>query len=138
MKAQTNLPSPLYITGYTEKFSGHGRTLGWPTANIKTTYALPDGVYLGWVTLNKYINHPATIFIGIPTTMGQTEHRVEAWLIDIEDKDYYGELLTCELVHYVRRNKTFSTKEKLKQALTNDETYARKWFQEHQRKTKYP
>ncbi len=64
--------------------------------------------------------------------MQQKEHRVEAWLLDIEDKDYYGELLTCELVHYVRPNETFSSKEKLKQALANDEIYARKWFQAHQ------
>lgn len=116
------------LKGVTEQFSGNGRKLGYPTANIKTVTKLKDGVYFGYATLVTYTHHPAIIFIGTPTTVGDTERRVEAYLMDIPDNDYYGHTLELELHTYHRANQTFPSIEKLMEVMHDDEHEARRWF----------
>jgi FAD synthase len=123
-----NLSKPIVLSGVTEKFDGHGRTLGWPTANIDCDPDIPDGVYLGTASLDKYTNHPASIFVGTPTTMGRVKRRVEVWLMDVENNDYYGKMLECSLLHFVRPNETFASEQQLREKLQDDEKYARWWF----------
>lgn len=116
------------LTGTVTPFAGDGRALGYPTANIVTTTDLPDGVYFGFANLGPYNRHPSLIFVGVPTTMGQVERRIEAHLLDIPDQDYYGLALEVELVQYHRANRTFAGIEELQQAMKNDESVARVWF----------
>lgn len=116
------------LSGRTTRFSGNGRELGYPTANIQTTARLKDGVYLGRAKLAEFDRHPALIFVGVPTTVGDTVWRVEAHLLDIADRDYYDLPLVIELIRYVRANKTFATKEALKRQMKADEADARRYF----------
>ena len=119
---------PHNLTGKVTPFAGDGRTLGYPTANIITTTDLSDGVYFGFANLGPYNRHPALIFVGVPTTMGQSERRVEAHLLDIPDQDYYELTLELELIQYHRANLTFATIEELQTAMRDDESVARIWF----------
>jgi riboflavin kinase / FMN adenylyltransferase len=119
---------PSFLEGTVTRFSGNGRKLGYPTANVMTETRLSDGVYFGFASLDKYAGHPALIFIGTPTTVGDKERRTEAHLLDIEDKDYYGLKLELELCYYHRHNKTFGSIEELIQEMRADEIAARKWF----------
>ena len=80
------------ISGVVTKYKGNGRKLGYPTANITTIADISDGVYFGYADLAEYQNQPALIFIGTPTTIGDKDRRLEAYLLDIPDKDYIEDL----------------------------------------------
>jgi riboflavin kinase / FMN adenylyltransferase len=119
---------PTTIQGIVTPFSGNGRKLGYPTANLKSQTRLNDGVYFGFADMAEFVNHPAIIFIGTPTTVGDKKRRVEAYLLDIPDKDYYQNRLKIELRHYHRQNETFKDIETLRQIIIKDEADARNWF----------
>jgi riboflavin kinase/FMN adenylyltransferase len=122
---------PVQLKGSIRHYQGLGRTLGYPTANINTDTDLDDGVYFGYANLLVFTHHPCLIFIGTPTTVGAIERRVEAYLLDIPDKDYYGEILSLEIIKFYRPNKTFKNVDALIQKMYNDESDARKWFSKH-------
>lgn len=118
----------IIIRGITTRFKGDGRKLGYPTANLAVQTELKDGVYFGYADLAGYQHHPALIFVGTPTTMGETERRVEAHLLDIDDKNYYDRELKLYVERFHRPNKTFTDTEELLTAMRDDETIGRQWF----------
>ena len=119
---------PTTLSGTVTKFMGNGRKLGYPTANLAINTELADGVYFGYADMAKWSNHPAIIFVGTPTTLGDTVRRVEAYLLDIPDEDYYEQPLTLTVTQYHRPNETFENIERLLTVMRNDELIARKWF----------
>lgn len=121
---------PAVITGATKPYKGNGRKLGYPTANIASETDLADGVYFGYADLESHTKAPAIIFIGTPTTVGDTERRVEAHLLDIVDKNYYDLPITLQVKLFYRSNKHFSSIEALRVAMKQDEQAARTWFLE--------
>ena len=118
------------LRGTTKPFSGHGRKLGYATANIETTTTLQDGVYFGYADLNGYKSQPALIFIGTPETVGDKGRRLEAHLLDIADKDYYDEQLRVRVVHFHRPNQKFDSIDELVTVMHTDEAAGRRWFKE--------
>ncbi len=122
------LDPPVIVSGIVTKFKGNGRKLGYPTANLITKTELKDGVYFGFAGLADWSNHPAIIFIGVPTTLGDNERRVEAYLLDIPDKDYYGQELSLNIQYYHRPNQTFENVDELLKVMHDDEARARQWF----------
>jgi FAD synthase len=124
---------PQKISGTTKRFSGNGRKLGYPTANISAQNDLADGVYFGFADLKNYHKHPALIFIGTPTTVGDTVRRVEAHLLDAIDKNYYDQQLQLTVEYFYRPNQTLTTVEELVKILRKDERAARQWFLGHKR-----
>lgn len=123
----------LRFSGKVTRFKGNGRRLGYPTANITTGTDAKDGVYFGYADLADFRGRPALIFIGVPTTMGDTERRIEVHLLDIPDKDYYDLPLAAEARKYHRSNRTFDSAEELRKVMRDDEAAARAWFAEHAR-----
>ncbi|HSX45568.1 MAG TPA: riboflavin kinase [Candidatus Saccharimonadia bacterium] len=119
---------PANLSGTVTRFKGNGRKLGYPTANLSVETDLKDGVYFGFADMAEWRGHPALIFVGTPTTVGDTERRVEAYLLDITDQDYYGEQLALNLVEYHRPNQTFDNLEELIKAMHTDESVARQFF----------
>lgn len=89
---------------------------------------MANGVYFGFADLGKYKNHPAIVFIGIPTTVGDKDRRVEAYLLDIPDEDHYGEELRLVVQHKHRENQTFDSVDALIEVMKDDEAIARRWF----------
>lgn len=118
------------LEGKTTEFSGNGRKLGYPTANISSPASLDEGVYFGYADLAGYTNHPALIFIGVPVTVGDTQYRIEAHLLDIPDENYYAHLLKLRVEHFHRPNQSFDSIQQLVEVMHSDETAARKWFKE--------
>jgi riboflavin kinase/FMN adenylyltransferase len=119
---------PAELSGVVTRFKGNGRQLGYPTANLDVQTDLEDGVYFGFATLEQWKNHPTIIFVGTPTTVGDTERRVEAYLLDIPDQDYYDLPLKLSLEHYHRSNQTFNNLNQLIDIMKQDETAARNFF----------
>lgn len=122
---------PVKLSGIVVRFKGNGRQFGYPTANIRVATDLADGVYFGYADLAGYAQHPAVIFIGTPTTVGDTERRLEAHLLDIPDQDYYDQNLRLQLQHYHRPNETFASVAELLEVMKADDQAARAWFMQH-------
>jgi FAD synthase len=116
------------LQGTITRFNGNGRRLGYPTANIMTDTSAKDGVYFGFADLAGFKHHPSLIFIGVPTTMGDTERRAEVHLLDIPDEDYYDQTLAATLKYYHRANQAFKDVAELLIAMKADEAAARQWF----------
>ncbi|HSW99874.1 MAG TPA: riboflavin kinase [Patescibacteria group bacterium] len=123
---KTQLPASL--SGTITAFKGNGRKLGYPTANIDIPTDLSDGIYFGFASLSSYTRQPALIFIGTPTTVGDTTRRVEAHLLDIPDVDYYHQELILDVRYFHRANETFTTIDDLIAVIQADEKTARAWF----------
>jgi riboflavin kinase/FMN adenylyltransferase len=119
------------LQGKVTPYAGHGREFGYPTANIAAETDLPDGVYWGRADLAGHVGRAAVVFVGIPTTVGDTQRRVEAHILDFPDRDYYGETLALDVLHHHRKNETFASVELLLQAMKADEAAARAWFSKH-------
>jgi len=122
----TDLPAQL--SGIVTRYKGNGRKLGYPTANIHVQTDLADGVYFGFADLADRLQQPALIFIGVPTTMGDTERRVEAHVLGLPDIDYYGKELSLRVEVFHRANKTFASIDELLAVMHDDEAQARTWF----------
>lgn len=116
------------LQGTVKHYKGNGRKLGYPTANIDVPTDLPDGVYFGFASLGTFEKLPALIFIGTPVTVGDTERRVEAHVLDIPDADYYGEQLTLAIRHLHRANQKFDSIEALLAVMKDDEIAIRQWL----------
>lgn len=129
---------PQTIKGTVTRFAGNGRKLGYPTANLAVQTDLSDGVYFGWASLAGKPERPALIFIGTPTTVGDTKRRVEAHILDLEDKDYYGQELELKIAHFYRPNQTFDSVDDLVKAMKADEQAGRSWFNLHTSRTNQP
>jgi riboflavin kinase/FMN adenylyltransferase len=121
---------PSVLKGTTRHYQGNGRKLGYPTANINVNTELQDGVYFGFSDLQNYQDHPTIVFIGTPVTMGDTERRVEAHLLDIEDREYYDLPITISVETFHRGNQHFASVEALQVAMKQDEAVARQWFED--------
>lgn len=123
-----NVMKAVHLSGVTKHYKGNGRKLGYPTANIAADTHLTDGVYFGFASLGRLLNKPALIFIGVPTTVGDTTRRVEAYLLDIADKDHYNERLKLDIRRFYRPNEKFDSVEELLVQMKKDEQDARDWF----------
>jgi riboflavin kinase/FMN adenylyltransferase len=103
-----------------------GRTLGFPTANIRMQpeQAMPrDGVYAtiarqGRLRLNSVTN------IGVRPTFDGMKRLVETYIMDFEG-DLYGKKLTIDLVARLRDEMRFKNAEELKQQMAKDTLKAR-------------
>lgn len=124
----TNLPTT--VAGTVTRFKGDGRKLGYPTANITTQTDLQDGVYFGYASLASWKHQPALIFIGTPTTMGETTRRIEAHLLDIPDQDYYDQELNLSIEYFHRGNRKFASVKALVRTMKTDESAIKGWLRE--------
>ena len=119
---------PITLSGTVTQFRGNGRRLGYPTANIRIATDLKEGVYFGFADLAGFVSKPALIFIGVPSTVNDYEKRVEVHVLDIPDKDYYGQTVSAQVQHFHRPNQHFESVDELIAAMKNDEKVSRNWF----------
>lgn len=119
---------PVNLQGQIKRYKGNGRRLGYPTANLDVDTDLKDGVYFGYADLKDWQHWPAIIFVGVPVTVGDTLRRVEAYLFDIPDEDYYDEQLSLSVESFHRENQNFASVDELLVAMKDDETKALEWF----------
>lgn len=105
-----------------------GRTIGFPTANMKTYEPLKmipgDGVYLVWVkVLDKVFRGICNI--GCRPTVGDNAGRtIETNILDF-DEDVYGLDISLEFVEKLRGEVKFSSLAELSAQIARDERAAR-------------
>ncbi len=119
-QAAVSLGRPHRVEGVVVHGNKRGRELGFPTANIATTPhpAIPaDGIYAAWVVRHPYTpleqRMPAALSIGTNPQFDGVERRVEAYVLDRDDLDLYGEHLAVDVVARVRPTLKFTTVEAL-------------------------
>ncbi|AXH97793.1 bifunctional riboflavin kinase/FAD synthetase [Ornithinimicrobium avium] len=114
-----------------EVVHGHhrGRELGFPTANLAADsegLVPADGVYAGWLTRPglpaDHPDHrlPAAVSVGTNPTFDDVERSVEAYVLDRDDLDLYGETVRVEFVQRLRDNLRFTSVEELMEQIGAD------------------
>lgn len=131
--AEALLGRRYYLKGIVEKGEARGRTLGFPTANIK-----PDvdfyprmGVYVCEVFLPEAPEVPlrAVMNLGLNRTFVEGDHqpiKAEVHILGFS-QDIYGRTIQVDLCEYLREEKKFSSIEELKKQIAIDAEKARNW-----------
>lgn len=104
----------FYVEGLVERGAGRGRTIGVPTANLRTHADLmpAQGVYAAYA-ITRFGRERAVVNIGSNPTFVHAGHvTVEAHLLDF-DRDLYGERVTLEFVERLRSERKFNGVEEL-------------------------
>ncbi len=120
--ANNFLQYPYAFTGKVVEGDKRGRTIGYPTANLKVGDKLKlipaDGVYAVNVIIDNKI-HEGMLNIGLRPTVDGKKHSIEAHIFDLE-QDLYGKDITVQLVSRIRSEKKFDSIDALKSQLDND------------------
>ena len=99
-----------------------GRTLGYPTANLKLTnldiVIPPDGIYATRTLVDEKLYLSATS-IGNQPTFGGNERTIESYLIDFSD-NLYGKNINIQFEKYIRDQKFFESTIELKKQMLKD------------------
>lgn len=131
-KANIYLGYNFMLTGKVEKGRQLGRTLGYPTANMRIaeTYKLipKTGVYITKACIDNTVYFGMTNIGNNPTVGGQKQ-TVETYFFDAEFNLYHKKI-QIELLKRIRDEQKFSSLEKLKEAMLGDEDFAREYISE--------
>ena len=131
--AEKMLGRRYYLKGVVEKGAKRGRSLGFPTANIK-----PDvdffprmGVYICEVIRQEEPAKKlrAVMNVGMNRTFVEGDHqpiKAEVHILDFS-QELYGQTLKVELCDYLREERKFPSLEELKNQIAQDAEKARKW-----------
>jgi riboflavin kinase / FMN adenylyltransferase len=133
MAAAEALGRPHRVEGVVVRGHQRGRALGFPTANLETMphVAIPaDGVYAGFLLCDsdRYpgCRWPAAISIGTnPTFEGEGKRTVEAYALDRDDLDLYGEHVAVDFTARIRDTLKFDSVEALIEEMHRDVARAR-------------
>jgi riboflavin kinase/FMN adenylyltransferase len=124
------LGRPHRVVGTVVHGHHRGRELGYPTANLSSDsdgLVPAEGVYAGWLTRLDLAagepdrTMPAAISIGTNPTFDTTDRRtVEAYVLDRDDLDLYGERVVVEFVEHIRPTLRFESIDELLVAMAKD------------------
>ncbi|MFB4316652.1 bifunctional riboflavin kinase/FAD synthetase [Actinomadura sp. 21ATH] len=126
------LGRPHRVEGVVVRGHQRGRALGFPTANLESLphTAIPaDGVYAGRLVCDsdRYpaFSWPAAISIGTNPTFEGGERTVEAYALDRDDLDLYGEHMAVDFEARIRDTLKFDSIEALIEEMHRDVARAR-------------
>lgn len=126
------LTHPYQLKGHIVHGKKVGRTLGFPTANIRVDEAfkaLPrEGVYAVWVAL-KGEKHKGMLYIGRRPTLDNGALTMEVHILDFQE-DIYASEIKVSFMHYVRDDIRFRSLEELKEQLKRDKIQIAAYFKE--------
>jgi riboflavin kinase / FMN adenylyltransferase len=129
-KAERHLGRPHMIEGVVVKGDGRGRTIGFPTINIKTDFPLipQRGVYITETEFERK-RLPSVTNIGHNPTFDGQALTIETYILDFSG-DLYGREIALSFLKRVRDEVKFSSVEELKKRIRADVDSARIHFQE--------
>ncbi len=122
---------PFMLSGTIVKGRGIGKTLDFPTANlqIEEEYKLipKEGVYIVQSEISGKKVFGMTN-IGTNPTVGGTVKTIETYFLD-NNKDLYHQHIQIEFLSRIRDEKKFNSVEELKNAIREDEIFARNYIE---------
>jgi riboflavin kinase/FMN adenylyltransferase len=126
LEASKMLGYPYSLSGEVVHGRKIGRTIGFPTANLKynENFILPKiGVYYTGIKVNNKIYKGITSVGKNPTVEGK-KLTIETYILDF-DKDIYGEQIHVSFIKKIRNEEKFNNLEELKDQLEKDKSFAR-------------
>jgi riboflavin kinase / FMN adenylyltransferase len=133
--AARGLGRPHRLEGRVVRGDARGRDLGYPTANLEVFAgsAVPaDGVYAGGLVVGAD-RHPAAISVGTNPTFDGTTRRVEAYVLDRDDLELYGQDVAVDFVARLRGMIRFEDVDALIAQMADDVERARAVLTGHRR-----
>ena len=127
MREVTSLLGRLYtVSGRVEKGFQRGRTIGFPTANLRprTDLLLPNGVYAVTVGIDEKTTIPGVANVGMNPTFGNNRRTIEAHLFDFSAY-LYGKRLRVSFVEHIREERKFPSVPELVRQIQEDANRAR-------------
>ena len=120
------LGRPYGVSGRVEKGFQRGRTIGFPTANLRprTDLLLPNGVYAVTVDLDEKTSIPGVANVGMNPTFGNNRRTIEAHLFDFS-ADLYGQRLRVNFLEHIREERKFPSVPELVRQIQEDADRAR-------------
>ncbi|MGQ0286436.1 bifunctional riboflavin kinase/FAD synthetase [Pasteurellaceae bacterium 22721_9_1] len=136
-QAQTLLGRPYRIWGKVIHGKKLGRTIGFPTANIRLQRQVTPikGVYAVQVILKNGLLVQGVANIGLRPTVNGVRQLLEVHLFDF-NQNLYGENIQVEFCHKLRDEMKFPSLEALKEQIQQDEREARQWFESEKTKVR--
>lgn len=106
-----------------------GKSLGYPTANLRLHKTVPEGIY---VSKTKFYSkwYKSISFIGAAKTFGNIEVMGETYIFDF-NRNIYGKWISVNLLKKIRDNKKFTSSEELIQRIKKDKQEALEYFNKH-------
>lgn len=103
-----------------------GRTLGFPTANLRLRKTVPEGIYF---SLTKVDNlwYKSLTFVGTAKTFAEKDYRAETFILSF-DKNLINRYITVRLLKKHRNNQKFSDATALTKAMKDDLKAAEQFF----------
>lgn len=125
-RAARLLGRPYALGGEVVHGAGRGRTLGFPTANVRMDLRLPlaPGVYACRARVGP-AEYRAVVNAGVRPTFGETELAVEAHLLDFSG-DLYGQRIHLTFRRRLREERRFPSVEALREQIAADVAAARR------------
>ena len=125
--ASALLGRPHFLQGEIVHGEKRGREIGYPTANLEQLVGMaipPDGIYAGFLYVERD-RLPAAISIGTnptfpPTFPGERPRQVEAYALDRDDLDLYGQRASIEFLSFLRPTIAFPGLEPLLAQMAED------------------
>ena len=127
------LGRPYAVTGEVVTGDRRGRTLGYPTANLRFAEPValpPDGVYAvrtswgGENPLQPERRADGVASLGVRPTFGAGDRTLEVYLFNV-DEDLYGVQLRAEFIRRLRGEKKFSSADALVVQMDRDAARAK-------------
>jgi riboflavin kinase/FMN adenylyltransferase len=123
-----------FLTGTIQKGKQLGRTIGFPTANIKIAenYKLIPkiGVYVVRSVLNGKVVFGIMNIGTNPTVDDGKQLSIEVYYLDFE-ADLYAQKIAVDLLHYIRPEQKFAGVDQLKIQLEADKKWAQDYISSH-------
>ncbi len=117
-------------SGYCVQGKQLGRTMGFPTANIsipEDKYVVRRGVYVSRVRLGNRVLYGVTNIGRRPTLEDAVNDVAETYIFDF-DEDIYGAKFSIDLMHFLRPETQYTSKEDLINAVELNKTQAREYI----------
>jgi len=132
VKAAEFLTRPHQLVGEIVHGEKRGREIGYPTANLgyDAKATIPkDGIYAGWLSVDTY-RWQAAISVGrnphFPKENGERGIQVEAYAIDQDGLELYGEMARIEFGFRLRDTVAFASLDQLLTQMRIDVDEARR------------
>ena len=129
--AKLFLSRPYQISGNVVKGNQLGRTIGFPTANVKIHSNLKlipaSGVYAVRVEINDKLYFGVLNVGNNPTVNASNQTHIEVYIFDF-DKEIYGSSITLFFDKHLRNEQKFANLDELKKAISNDEVVCRQYY----------
>jgi riboflavin kinase/FMN adenylyltransferase len=127
--ARRMLGRPYGVEGQIVRGDQRGRTIGFPTANLKPrNRVIPKyGVYATATLINDVWRRSITNVGVRPTFDSDRVPSIETYVFDF-DGDLYGDVLRVRFLHRIRDERKFGGIEELKAQITEDSSRALNYF----------